>query len=379
GRGGVMERGGDAKPDGQLEAVSRLRGTRVLLVEDNDMNQELATDLLGGVGMTVVVAANGREALDCLLVDDRFDGVLMDCQMPVMDGYTATREIRKNPAWNHLPVIAMTANAMAGDRDKVIEAGMCDHIAKPLNVAEMFATLARWITPSGMVAPETTPAPVSVPVVGGSGGGAEEIPRGIEGLDVESGLKRMVGKRGLYLSMLRKFVAGQQEAPELIRQALAAGDRETAERLAHTLKGTAGNIGAGVIQAGAARLERAIRENRCADAAFQDELSETERLLDALIAALVVALPEEPRAQSAVKEVPAVNWERFAETVMQLGRYLAEDNSEATDLWEEHLESFRVALPDHWQQIAEDIQGFDFESALNRLREAVAPRGLNPS
>ncbi len=128
-------------------AMRGLKGARVLLVEDNEMNQELAMELLAQAGMEIVVANNGQEALDTLANDGRFDGVLMDCQMPVMDGYTATREIRKNPDWQALPVVAMTANAMAGDREKVIEAGMNDHIAKPLNVGEMFTTLAKWIKP----------------------------------------------------------------------------------------------------------------------------------------------------------------------------------------------------------------------------------------
>jgi two-component system sensor histidine kinase/response regulator len=97
--------------------------------------------------MQVVLANHGQEALDLLAQGHAFDGVLMDCQMPVMDGYTATREIRKNPAFKDLPIIAMTANAMAGDREKVLQAGMWDHIAKPLNVADMFATLAKWIKP----------------------------------------------------------------------------------------------------------------------------------------------------------------------------------------------------------------------------------------
>ncbi len=137
----------EVRSDGHQETVAQLQGARVLLAEDNDMNQELAMELLASAGIEVVLAVNGQETLDLLARDSRFDGVLMDCQMPVMDGYTATRAIRSNPAWNDIPVIAMTANAMAGDREKVLEAGMCDHIAKPLNVQAMFATLARWIKP----------------------------------------------------------------------------------------------------------------------------------------------------------------------------------------------------------------------------------------
>ena len=140
---------GEERVDHHHEAMDALRGSRVLLVEDNDMNQELAMELLGNAGIEVVLAENGKEALDKVQTQGPFDGVLMDCQMPVMDGYTATREIRKLAQFKNLPIIAMTANAMAGDREKVLEAGMWDHIGKPLNVQAMFATMAKWIKPGG--------------------------------------------------------------------------------------------------------------------------------------------------------------------------------------------------------------------------------------
>ncbi len=147
GKADVIDIRPQENPDTQGLAMAQLAGAQVLLVEDNDMNQELAMELLANAGMTVVLANNGQEALDILGQGGHFDGVLMDCQMPVMDGYTATREIRKDPALQNLPIIAMTANAMAGDKEKVLQAGMCDHIAKPLNVGDMFATLAKWIKP----------------------------------------------------------------------------------------------------------------------------------------------------------------------------------------------------------------------------------------
>jgi len=147
GRGLVVETRESEKAGNHTDVMAKLAGARVLLVEDNDMNQELAMELLANAGMTVVLANHGQEAVAILSADPDFDGVLMDCQMPVMDGYTATREIRKNPQFKDLPIIAMTANAMAGDREKVIEAGMWDHIAKPLNVGDMFNTIAKWIKP----------------------------------------------------------------------------------------------------------------------------------------------------------------------------------------------------------------------------------------
>jgi two-component system, sensor histidine kinase and response regulator len=130
------------------EAIASLRGAHVLLVEDNALNQELALELLTSNGLSVEVAANGQEALERLATESRFDGVLMDCQMPVMDGYTATRAIRRRPELAGLPVIAMTANVMSGDREKALDAGMNDHIGKPINVREMFTTMAKWIRPA---------------------------------------------------------------------------------------------------------------------------------------------------------------------------------------------------------------------------------------
>ena len=140
----------EVRANDDADALNQLKGARILLVEDNEMNLELAEELLETAGMDVVLARNGQEALDILASDTRFDGVLMDCQMPVMDGYDATREIRKNPDFKDLPIIAMTANAMVGDKEKVLEAGMWDHIAKPLNVSAMFTTMAKWIRPAAV-------------------------------------------------------------------------------------------------------------------------------------------------------------------------------------------------------------------------------------
>jgi CheY-like chemotaxis protein len=150
---GLQPRGSPAAPSGgrqdaQQDPRAGLAGTRVLLVEDNVLNQELACDLLEGAGIEVAVAADGRQALDAL-ERERYDAVLMDCQMPVMDGYEATRALRQRAELKDLPVIAMTANAMAGDREKVIAAGMNDHVAKPIHVDELFAALARWVVRGG--------------------------------------------------------------------------------------------------------------------------------------------------------------------------------------------------------------------------------------
>src|SRR4029079_11888992 len=183
-------------------------------------------------GMELVVATNGREALDVLARDGGFDGVLMDCQMPVMDGYAATREIRRNPAFDGLPVIAMTANAMAGDREKALEAGMCDHIAKPLDVRTMYSTSARWIRPRAAVAPKPVAATIgaSAPV------GLPDLP----GIDVAAGLATTLQNEISSLRLWRKSLESQRSFAAQFRDARAGTDPSAPARLAHTLKGTAG-------------------------------------------------------------------------------------------------------------------------------------------
>ena len=141
--------GTDPREETRLEYEGRLSGAQILLVEDNAINQEVAVEFLRGAGIDVTVAGDGRQALD-LLSRQHFDGVLMDCQMPVMDGYAATRALRQRPQLTNLPVIAMTANAMAGDREKVLAAGMNDHISKPIDADELFASLAQWVRPAGV-------------------------------------------------------------------------------------------------------------------------------------------------------------------------------------------------------------------------------------
>ena len=359
GKGFVTETRAHEKGDQNAEAMAQLQGSRVLLVEDNDMNQELAQELLGQAGMEVVVAGNGRIALDMLARDDRYDGVLMDCQMPVMDGYTATREIRKNPKWADLPIIAMTANAMAGDREKVIEAGMIDHIAKPLNVGEMFATLAKWIKPAGDAAAPAAPAPAVV-------GAAGRLPP-LPGIDVKAGMATTMDNEKLYLRMLTKFREGQARFADLFAAARQDADAEAATRAAHTLKGTAGNIGARGVQAAAAELESA-----CKDKAPDDRIA---ALLEKTLAELApviegLQLLEETEAAPAAK-APALPAAELQARLDKLKALLEESDSEAGDLLADLLEKVAGSrLEKALKPVAAAINDFDFDAALEKLAAA---------
>jgi two-component system sensor histidine kinase/response regulator len=272
--------------------LAALRGARILLVEDNDINQQVARELLEDAGLAVEVADNGQVALE-MVQKNSYDLVFMDMQMPVMDGVTATREMRKLQRLAHLPIVAMTANAMEQDRRKCMDVGMNDFLVKPIDPQDMLGILVRWIRPrraASVAAPagsQAQPAD-SAPAACADGKFSEGIP----GLDAKLGLARMMGKKSLYLAMLRRFVAGQQTVVQEMRHALAAGDRPTAERIAHTTKAVSGTIGATLLQDRAAALELAIRESRRA-ADIELLLQELDAPLGELLAVLASRLPSE--------------------------------------------------------------------------------------
>ena len=254
GRGMPVETRADNRAEAVAEAMDRLAGARVLLVEDNEMNQELAVTLLRDAGMHVEVANNGQEALDRLAAATiAFDGVLMDCQMPVMDGFTATRAIRKMERHRDLPILAMTANAMAGDRERVLEAGMVDHIAKPINVGKLFATLSKWIKPKPEAAAAALAACLHRKKAQHGGRTLTTLP----GIDIQAGMSMTMDDEPLYLRLLAQFRHKQGGFAELYAAACADADSTAPARAAHTLKGTAGTIGAHGVQAAAAALEAA--------------------------------------------------------------------------------------------------------------------------
>jgi len=231
----------------QRANLAQLKGARLLLVEDNEINREVALDLLRREGITVEVACDGREALDALRASS-FDAVLMDCQMPVMDGYAATRALRERAELRDLPVIAMTANAMVGDREKVLACGMNDHIAKPIDVEQLFGTLVRWIAPLRAAA-SPPPAQASVD----SAADLHALP----GVDANDALDRLGGDEPVLRRTLLRFLGAYRDFAAQFADACAAGDPARARRMAHDLKSVAGTLGMHGLQERARALEDA--------------------------------------------------------------------------------------------------------------------------
>lgn len=230
------------------EAIRSLQGSYLLLVEDNEVNMELALELLQDAGMKVDVAINGAEAVE-KIKHTNYDGVLMDCQMPVMDGFEATHQIREDARYKDLPILAMTANAMAGDKEKCIEWGMNDHIPKPIDVTQLFLTMARWIKPaksSGSILQSLDESEI-----------LHEIPE----LEINNTLIRLGGNIKLLRKLIGRFSETQIDVVLRIKEALALDNTEAARREAHTLKGLAGTIGAKLIEDHAQILENILKNN----------------------------------------------------------------------------------------------------------------------
>jgi PAS domain S-box-containing protein len=367
--GQLVEGGEDEVPQqtGTTEAdLEAIRGARVLLVEDNELNQQVAMELLAEGGLVVELAENGEAAVR-MVGDKEYGAVLMDMQMPVMDGITATREIRKEGRFARLPIIAMTANAMAGDREQCLEAGMNDHVAKPIDPELLFATLMRWIAPSQAVtaAPAvSSPPPATAPAENGDPLAA------IPGLDVATALKRVLNKRSMYERLLRQFAGEQAGAVDKVRAELAAGDRAGAERSAHSLKGMAGTLGAGELQERAARLEQALKQGLPA-AEVESAAGQAEEELARLVAALRTALPREAEAEAAAPPSD-LDWARVREVVGRLEELLSVDDAEAIDLFEQEAALLRPALGKGAEPVAQALQNWNLVEALAALRQARA-------
>ena len=230
-----------------------LSGMRILLAEDNEINQQIAVELLEGAGAKVTLASNGQAAADTVLAadDGTFDVVLMDIQMPVMDGYEATARLRAVPRLSTLPIVAMTAHAMAEERERCLAAGMNGHISKPIDPDALLNTLARW-NRSG----PTVRVPATTLVHPGKH--ADQPGLVIPGIDTSTALRRLAGNARLYRSLLTQFVEQHARTDVAVLQALLAGNLGQAQSLAHQVKGVAGNLGAGQLSAAASALESAI-------------------------------------------------------------------------------------------------------------------------
>ena len=350
--------------------IERMRGARVLLVEDNEINQEVAIGQLEDAEVFVDLAETGAEAVRMVHEND-YDIVLMDMQMPVMDGIEATRILRSDPRFQKLSIIAMTANALVSDREICLQAGMNDHIAKPIDPDQLFGVLLRWIKrPDGDSAAlrEWTvarPAIVSAPTHDTDG------PLDVDGIDVKVALKQTGGNRKRYEALLRRFAQQQAGTADEIRKALSMGDAATAERAAHSLKGAAGTLGAIRLSEAAAKAETAIKTGRGIDAALTSLFAN----LGAAVGAIRASLPEEvlTNGGGSARDPATV-----VEPLTQLKQLLESDDGEAGDfIIDARSKLSGVLTPAEIETLSELVGDFNFEAALKCLAAISDRLSLN--
>ncbi|MET0068072.1 MAG: response regulator [Candidatus Thiodiazotropha sp.] len=328
------------------DEMNHLRGAKLLLVEDNEFNQELAYELLTRREIQVEMASNGQQALDKLEQHD-YDGILMDCQMPVMDGYTATSRIRQLGKYNDLPIIAMTANALKGDREKALQYGMNDHIAKPIDVHGMFEVLQRWIKPKHH---QTVQAATGVSIPSSA-------------LDSQRALQNLDGDHETYLKLLITFRDNQHHTVDTLRASLDNRDLETALRTIHTLKAVSATIGAFNLSAHCTNLETALNNE-----------SETHSQVNKYVNLI------ENELNTIISDLSSIDTETNSVTASHLSEYeishrlsdLRERISNYDVESEEQLENLISGIQDPallhlLQSVQMHVRKYDFEQALHTL------------
>ena len=346
-----------------VHGLEQLRGGTVLLVEDNEYNQLVAVELLKAVGMRVTVAENGRKALDLLHVS-RFDVVLMDIQMPVMDGCETTRCIRSDPAYQALPIIAMTAHAMISDRDKCVAAGMNDYVSKPVDPDSLYAVLVRWVVvhEPGNVAGEP------VPCLATGDDLPAGLPRFLPGISVEAGLRMCNNNGRLYRDLLVRFMNERQGAGAEIRAALERGDLSGAGRFAHTMTSVAGTLGAGELSGVTALLEKAIKgDDRLA---LEERLTGFEGCLALLQDGLREAFRDGAEGRHAAAAGRTFDRERVRLALKELSWLLNRDIGQALM----QLETLREHLPEGpalalFDRVEQQMGTFDIDGVHESLNE----------
>ena len=349
------------------------------------MNQIVASELLRGAGLVVDIAADGKAAVEQVRAAD-YDVVLMDMQMPVMDGVTATREIRRTHAAQRLPIIAMTANAMEAHRDICIDAGMNDYVAKPIDPDRLWAALLRNVArrpgqgertatvPASPVSSDSSvvTADIASPVTPATVS-TQGLPSSLPGVDLALGLQRTLGRPELYASLLVRFADQWDDAGTMVGDALASGDASTAQRVAHSVKGVAGMLGATQLQAAAAHLEDLIAARASSDA-LRGGIVELERELARVTEGIRLHLAQEPTPAPVVEVT--VDREEVAETTGHLWRLLAEGDTSAAEVLHQHAPMLQATYGEALAPVRAAMDRFEYEEARDLLLQAARARDI---
>lgn len=330
--------------ENDTDYLPQLRGTRVLLVEDNEINREVAQEILREAGLIVTIASNGREAVDKVR-SNAYDIVLIDIQMPIMDGYDATREIRKDPVYAELPIIAMTANALLSDQEKCLQSGMNDHVAKPIDTNQLFQKIVYWINREQVIIQKEAK---------------------VGTIDVEAGLSRLGRNKKLYFKLLRLFCKNHKHAVKEIRHALDNGDLKEAEMMVHIIKGEAGNLSVQEVYLKASALEAEFMVNR-----FDDVELMLEQLKQALEQTFTsISLMEKDIEDIQSSSPSGADISLLKPILYKLEKLLQDNNMDALECVEEiEIEVKNFAFAEKISELKDYVDQYDFEDALGILNE----------
>lgn len=351
------------------KSLAEIRGAKILLTEDNEINQQVASELLRGEGFVVDIASNGIEAIEKMKsggVPSCYDLIFMDLQMPEMDGFTATTEIRRMKEYDNVPIVAMTADAMTGIKEKCLACGMQDYIAKPINPEDVFATLINWVKAGNR-------APVSIVTDSQANAADNIVIPALRLINVNEGLSRVMGKKKLYLELLEKFVVGNKDVYKQLMQAIKLKDQEKAVRLAHTVKGVSGNLGAVGLFKAAAELEASLRNDLKVESYklndFKTALSSVLKEVEAGLKTL--SLKKTPA--SAVDQ--EVDMEKFRILLGELKQLAEEMDFNSKKKMEEimHLPGV-VAFEAELKAIEDSVKNIDYDNALIKIVELQKTR-----
>ena len=343
--------------------IEKLFGAVVLLVEDHEINQMVATEILKSMGIEVVLAQNGLEAIE-KVSQQTFNAVLMDIQMPGMDGYEATRRIRSDSRFSaeKLPIIAMTAHALSGEREKALKAGLNDYIAKPIDVVQFTNILLDWIAPETAVERVANEKNIHKPIYISHSGI----------LNTEKALARLGNQQALYLRLLKMLRENQTEIGQEIRSAIQQDDIEQAYRQAHTLKGIAASIGADELSEAARQLEVALAESQSEG---------LEQKVDTLIIMLDIVMETIDRIlKTSPLELPSTYKDSIAPTlegeISELVHLLKKSDAEAVNCIDQLVAVTEGIIHAELKVVQKYIHNYDFDDALAKLQDLIQQHHL---